>query len=171
MRRIAVIASASGNGKTTVGRALAERLSLPFVELDALVHGPDWEETPDEDVRNQLAPVLAGDSWVIDGNYHSKLGNSVLRRADAIVWLDLPIYVWFPRLLVRTFRRWYRREELWNGNREELRGVFWGQDSLIVWAFRSHFRRRKTWPKTLAEYPVIRLRSTEAVERFLESAE
>jgi shikimate kinase len=42
MRKIAVIASASGNGKTTVGRALAHQLDVPFVELDALVHGPGW---------------------------------------------------------------------------------------------------------------------------------
>src|SRR5262245_11349632 len=140
MRRIAVIASASGNGKTTVGRALAQRLELPFIELDALVHGPGWVETPDDQVRKQLAPVIAGEAWVIDGNYHSKLGNSVLRRADTIVWLDLPVYVWLPRLLWRTLRRWYRREELWNGNRESLGGVLWGKDSLFVWAFRSHFR-------------------------------
>ena len=171
MRRIAIIASASGNGKTTVGRALADRLALPFVELDALVHGPGWSEVPDQDVRNRLAPVLAGEAWVIDGNYHSKLGNSVLRRADAVVWLDLPIYVWLPRLIRRTFRRWYRREELWNGNREALSSVLWGRDSLFVWAFRSHFRRRREWPKTLAQYPVIRLRTTEAVQKFLESAE
>ena len=31
MRRVAVIASASGNGKTTVGRTLADRLGVPVV--------------------------------------------------------------------------------------------------------------------------------------------
>jgi shikimate kinase len=48
VRRVAIIASASGNGKTTLGRELAARLDVPFVELDALVHGPGWTETPDE---------------------------------------------------------------------------------------------------------------------------
>jgi SpoVK/Ycf46/Vps4 family AAA+-type ATPase len=42
LRRVAIIASASGNGKTTLGRALAKRLGVRFVELDALVHGPGW---------------------------------------------------------------------------------------------------------------------------------
>jgi adenylate kinase family enzyme len=51
MRKVVVIASASGNGKTTLGRQLAERLRVPFVELDALVHGPGWVETPDEELR------------------------------------------------------------------------------------------------------------------------
>ena len=46
MRKVAVIASASGNGKTTMGRELAQRMGVPFVELDAVVHGPNWTETP-----------------------------------------------------------------------------------------------------------------------------
>ena len=58
MRRVAVTASASGNGKTTVGRALAERLGAPFVELDALVHGPDWSEISNEELRRILEPIL-----------------------------------------------------------------------------------------------------------------
>ena len=40
IKRVAVISSASGNEKTTVVRQLAGRLGVPFVELDALVHGP-----------------------------------------------------------------------------------------------------------------------------------
>ncbi len=41
----------SGSGKTTVGRALAARLGLPFVELDAIFHQPGWTELPREDFR------------------------------------------------------------------------------------------------------------------------
>jgi Shikimate kinase len=48
VRRVAIIASASGNGKTTLGRQIAARLGVRFVELDALVHGPSWTETPDD---------------------------------------------------------------------------------------------------------------------------
>jgi adenylate kinase family enzyme len=31
----------SGSGKTTFAQELARRLDVPFVELDALHHGPD----------------------------------------------------------------------------------------------------------------------------------
>lgn len=105
MRRVAIVASASGNGKTTLGRELAQRLDVPFVELDALVHGPNWVQTPNDELRRLMEPVLAGDGWVVDGTYRSKLGDLVLRSADVVVWLDQPIAVWLPRLVRRTWRR------------------------------------------------------------------
>jgi adenylate kinase family enzyme len=167
VKRVCVLASASGCGKTTVGRALAERLGVPFVELDALVHGPNWTETPDDELRAKVAPIVASDGWVIDGSYSRKLGTLVLDGADTIVWLDLPVRVWLPRLVRRTARRLGRRERLWNDNRETIRGALWGRESLFAWAFRSHFRRRRLYPSELARYNVVRLRSQAAVDRWL----
>jgi adenylate kinase family enzyme len=167
MRRIAVIASASGNGKTRLARALAERLDVPFVELDALVHGPQWTETPDDELRALLEPIVASDGWVIDGTYFHKVGHLVVDGADLVVWLDLPVRVWLPRLVRRTFAR--RGEELWNGNRETLRTSFLGRESLVVWALRSHVRRRREWPSELAHLAVLRLRSQTDVDRFVSS--
>lgn len=170
MRRIAIIASASGNGKTTLARALAKRLDVQCIELDALVHGAGWVETSNDDLRARVTPILEQPAWVIDGVYQRKLGNLVLDAADTIVWLDLPILIWFPRLVRRTARRWLGREELWNGNRETLRGVLWGRDSLFGHAFRMHFQRRRELPDKLSGYPVKRLRTPADVERFLARA-
>ena len=169
-RKVAVIASASGNGKTTLGRELARRLGVPFVELDALVHGPGWVETPDDELRAEVEQILASDGWVIDGTYQRKLGDLVLRSADAVVWLDLPVRVWLPRLVRRTARRVGGRERLWNDNRESLLGAIWGRESLFVWALRSHVRRRREWPNALAAFPVVRLRTPSDVEAFLARA-
>lgn len=170
MRKIAVIASASGSGKTTVGRALAESLGVPFVELDALVHRSDWSETPDDELRALLVPVLAGDGWVIDGGYWRKIGDLVLSRADVVVWIDLPIHVWLPRLVRRTVRRLRGHEEIWNGNRETVRGAVWGRDALIPYALRAHHDSRRTYPARLVPYSVVRLRSQSAVDAFLSGA-
>jgi adenylate kinase family enzyme len=170
IRRVAVIASASGNGKTTMGRELAERMGVPFVELDALVHGPNWTETPDDLLAAQLAPVLASEGWVIDGTYRRKLGDRVLEAADVVVWLDLPIRVWLPRLVRRTAGRLIGREQIWNGNRESLRAALWGRDSLFGYALRAHFARRREWPAELRTFPVVRLRTTAGVQAFLTRA-
>jgi adenylate kinase family enzyme len=170
MRKVAVIASTSGNGKTTLGRELAQGLGVPFVELDALVHGPGWVETPDDELRAKVEPIVRSDGWVIDGAYRAKLGDLVLEAADVVVWLDLPVRVWLPRLLRRTARRVRGREELWNGNRETLANVIWGRDSLLVYAVRSHFRRRREYPEALAHWRVVRLRTPAEVERFLADA-
>jgi adenylate kinase family enzyme len=170
-RKIAVVASASGNGKTTLGRELAERLRLPFIELDSLVHGPGWVETPDDELRARVGPIVMSDGWVIDGAYQHKLGDLVLDAADLIVWLDLPIRIWLPRLVRRTWRRIRSREQLWNGNTESLASAVWGRESLLVWALRTHFRRRREWPGAFARRPVIRLGTPSAVDRLLAEAD
>lgn len=164
-----MIASASGNGKTTVARALAARLGVRCVELDALVHGPGWSELPDDDLRRLVEPIVATDGWVIDGVYRGKLGDLVLARADLVVWLDLPLRVWLPRLVRRTARRIVGREELWNGNRETLRGALLGRNALLPYALRAHADRRRRYPAELAAFPVARLRTTAEVDRFLAS--
>jgi adenylate kinase family enzyme len=165
-RRIVVIASASGSGKTTLGRALAAALKVEFVELDALVHGPGWTELPDDQLRARLIPILAADAWVIDGSYERKLGRTVFEASELVVWLDLPLRVWAPRLVKRSWRRWRRREQLWNGNCESLKSMFWGRESLFVYALRGHFRRRREYPEYLSRYNLKRLRTTAEVARF-----
>lgn len=170
MRRVAVVGSASGNGKTTLGRRLAEALDVPFHELDALNHGAGWVEATPSELQAAVAPIVAGDAWVVDGLYRGKLGTLVLDAADTVVWLDLPVRIWLPRLLRRTLRRLVTREELWNGNRESVRSAFLGREALVPFALRSHVRRRRTYPADLAPYPVVRLRTPRAVAAFLSEA-
>jgi adenylate kinase family enzyme len=174
VRRVS-IQGISGSGKTTLGRTLAERLALPYVETDALVHGPGWTETPDAELRAALEPVVTGEGWVIDNDYRRKIGTYVLEHADTLVWLDLPLHVCMGRLWRRTSGRIRRREELWNGNRESWRGAFWGRESLFVWALRKHVSQRRTMLELLARpelahLRVVRLRSPAAVESWLRVA-
>ena len=170
MKRVAVLTSASGNGGTTFSRELAARLGVPFHELDALFWRPGWRETPAEEFRALVEPIVAADGWVIDGSYPGRLGDLVLRNADLVVWLDLPMYVWLPRLLRRTLRRLLRREELWNGNRETLRNALFSRNSLLVFTLRWYRPRRRRYRERLASLPSTRLQSRAEAERFLNSA-
>ena len=170
MKRVNVKGT-SGSGKTTFGQELARRLGVPFVELDALHHGPNWAEPTDEEFRERVGAAIdaAPDGWVIDGNYDSKLGATVLGEADTIVWLDLPLRIKLGRLWRRTHYRIRNDVELWNGNKETWRNVLWGRDSLFGWMLRTHFRQRREWPQRFAGDPrFVRLRSDAEALAWLE---
>ena len=94
----------------------------------------------------------------------------MLEQADVVVWIDLPIHVWFPRLIRRTVRRMRGHEELWNGNRESLRDAIGGRDALIPYAIRMHFSRRRRYPTELARFTVVRLRTQAEVDAFVRGA-
>jgi adenylate kinase family enzyme len=168
VNRVAVVASASCSGKTTLGRELARRLDARFVELDALNHGPNWAQATPEELRARVEPLLEEPRWVVDGAYRSKLGDLVLERADLVVWLDLPRRVWLPRLVRRTLGRIVRREPLWNDNRESLWNGFFARESLLRFALRTYGRNRRRYPAELARFEPVRLRSPREVERWLE---
>jgi adenylate kinase family enzyme len=171
VQRVAVMGTTC-SGKTTLARALADRLELPYIELDALYWGPDWSEPEPEEFRSRVEPFVRGDAWVLDGNYTSKLGDLVLERADTLVWLDLPL----PRILWRTLSRTIHRitsgAELWSRNRETWRTAFLTRNSLFVWALRTHWRFRRKLPQRVAsdfaQLRLVRLRTPAQARQWLE---
>jgi adenylate kinase family enzyme len=141
-RRIVIIGN-SGSGKTTLADGIASRLSIPHIELDALHWEPNWTEAATEVFRARVAAALAGEAWVVDGNY-KKARDLIWPRADTVVWLDYSLPLIMRRVTVRTFGRWARREMLWGTNRESLRNTLLTRESIIWWAFtnyRPHRRR------------------------------
>lgn len=171
-RRISVV-GVSGNGKTTFARRLAAQLGVPYTELDALCHLAGWVEASDHDFRREVEAVMnRSQGWVLDGSYRWKLGDLVLRRADTIVWLDQPLSLVLRRLVTRAVRDIVTKRDLFNGNRQTWRFAFWGRESLVLYAIRAHFRRRREWPEEFSRFPtleVVRLRSPREVERWLQS--
>jgi adenylate kinase family enzyme len=169
---VAVIGG-SCTGKTTLSRELARLLGVPHVELDALHHDAGWQEAPAEVLQARVDAALdaAPDGWVADGNYHGKIGTSVVARADTVVLLDLPRRVALRRALWRTARRVVTRKELWNGNRETLRLAL-SRDSMVWWVIRQHGSYETKWLPRLApldRVSVVRLRSPREVRAWLQS--
>jgi|GEM_PF-2746343 len=75
MARRILVKGTSGAGKTTLGRTLAQHLGVPFVELDALHHGPNWTAASAAQLQARVRTQLNDEQgWVVDGNYDSKLG-------------------------------------------------------------------------------------------------
>ena len=171
--RIAVIGT-SGAGKTTIARALAERLGVRHVELDALFWLPDWQDRDRDEFRAGVIRILdEPGGWVLDGNY-SSIQDDVLERADSVVWLDLPMRTCVWRVTRRAVSRARRREVLWGTNREAWRNVV-GRNSLAWWVITTHGRRRRQTEARLgdpAQRPGIRVhrfRSTRAANAWVAS--
>jgi adenylate kinase family enzyme len=157
MERINVIGSA-GSGKSTLAAALAARLgaatardcgSPVVIELDALYWRPGWQPTPREEFRAVVEHALAGDRWIVCGNY-SNARDIVWRCADTIIWLDYPLRLTFSRLFRRTWQRIVTQEELWGGNRESWQTQFLSRDSLLWYVLRTHRRRQRDIAALLA---------------------
>jgi adenylate kinase family enzyme len=169
-RRIVVV-GISGNGKTTLGRRLAQQLGVPFTELDALMHQPGWVPAEPETFRREVEAVMErSDGWVLDGMYQGQLGDLVLRRADTLVWLDQPLPLVLRRLIKRVVKDIVTKRDLYNGNRQTWRYALFTRDSLVGFAIKSHFKRRREWPAGLGAPPnleVVRLRSPHEVELWL----
>jgi len=162
------VIGSTGSGKTTFSRALAQRLGVPHVELDALHWQSGWVMTPTDEVRERVAEVLAGGGWVVDGNYGSRLGTTVLEQADRIVWLDLPFRTAFWRLLRRTVRRARTGELLWGTtNRETFRAAFLSRDSILWYLLKTHRRGQRRRAELVAGHPRVRLRSAREIDRYL----
>lgn len=176
MERVVVIGT-SGTGKTTVARALADRLGVAHLELDAVHHLPGWRPLPTERFRDEIAHFLGRhDRWVVDGNY-AAVRDLLWPVADTVVWLDLSRARTMWRITTRSLRRVVTREVLWNGNRERL-GMLLSWDpeaSIIRWAWTTHARRRWEYPQLLSDprwgpLTCHRLRTPRQVARLVESA-
>ncbi len=145
-----VIVGTSGSGKTTLAAQVAAKLAIPHVEIDALHWGPNWTETPKDELQAKLFAATAGPSWVVDGNY-SKTRPVLWPRANTIVWLDYTLPVLLRRILRRTVGRVFLRQELWSGNREGFRQAFFSRDSIIYWVLTTYKRRRVEYPILFAQ--------------------
>jgi len=169
MERINVVGT-SCSGKTTLARAVARRLDLPCVELDALFWGPGWQPVPPDLFRSRVVDAIAPDRWVLDGGY-STVRAFIWERADTVVWLDYPMTVVLGRWARRTVARIRDGREFWprTGNRESLAHAF-SRGGLLWWILSTHGRRRRTMAEQLDARPsvrTVRLRSPAEAERWL----
>ncbi|MFE9117462.1 adenylate kinase [Streptomyces sp. NPDC007172] len=173
MRRVLVVGS-TGAGKSTLARALGERLDVPYHELDALhFAGPGWAEDPHFATR--VAEIAATSAWVLDSYGTPEVRPLLWERADTVLWLDYPRRVVMLRVLRRSLRRTVRRERIFNGNRETLTEWF-RPDHPARWAWSQYAPRRATLTALTTDpafTPLHTLRFTEprATRRWLSTLE
>ena len=93
-----------GSGKSTFARALAQETGLPLIHLDVHYWNPGWTRPSDDEWRERQRVLLAGEAWIIDGNYNETLALR-LERADTIIFLDTPWWLCASRAFVRGLRK------------------------------------------------------------------
>ncbi|MER6171630.1 hypothetical protein [Streptosporangium sp. NPDC001681] len=161
-----LISGISGSGKTTLAVALSTALKLPRFELDALHHGPGWGKRPE--FVSDVEAFSAGPRWVTEDQYHGALGDLLWRRADTVIWLDLPRSAIMLRVVRRSIVRAVTRRELWNGNRESFRDWL-DAGHPIRWAWSQYERRRDETADRINRHPdltVVHLRTSGEVRRW-----
>lgn len=85
-----LILGCPGAGKSTFARRLHAVTGLPLHYLDRLWHRPDRTTAAPEDFDRALAQILAGDRWIVDGNYLRTLERR-LQACDTVFFLDYPL--------------------------------------------------------------------------------
>lgn len=164
MNRILII-GCSGGGKSTLSRALHEKLDLPVIHLDVLWWKPGWVESTYDEFRPKVAEACAHESWIIDGNF-SRTFDIRMPRADTIIWIDQPRWLCLWRAFWRTTSQFGRnRPDLAPGCPEKYDWKFYK----FIWNY-----RRDSNPKIeqgIAQYgshaKAIRLRSDGEIAHFL----
>jgi putative MATE family efflux protein len=160
--RIAVLGG-GGVGKSTLARQLGAALGLPVVHLDRVVHGPGWARLADATVRDHLAPMLAGDRWVVDGTYQAASELS-LPRADIVLWIDQPTWL-------RLYRSWRKTRDHRGRPRADRPD---GCEEVFGWPYVVSILSFGRWSKpmerqigALARGPVVRLRGDRGIAELL----
>lgn len=98
-----VIGVSAGVGKSTFANQLGENLHIKVHHLDKLFWKPNWVEASREEFISVQEEIVKDEEWIIEGNY-SNTFESRLRKADTIIYLELPLYVCLYRVLKRRIQ-------------------------------------------------------------------
>lgn len=163
MERVLVV-GCSGTGKTHFSHRLAARTGLPLLHLDRYFWRAGWMQPDRETWRQQVGELVAGDHWILDGNYGGCL-ELRLARADTVFFLDLPRRLALLRVIRRTLAHLGRsRADLAEGCVERIDLGF----LKYVWSFRCKHRPRLTAALAQFQGHVVTFRNPAEIEAYLD---
>lgn len=102
IRRIVVV-GCGGSGKSVAARSLGRALGLPVIHLDTVFYDDEWNPLPQNQFEEEQRHLVAGQRWVIDGNYVSTMPIR-LAAADTVIVMDVST----ATALWGVFQRWWK---------------------------------------------------------------
>jgi len=97
------VVGSGGAGKSVFSEELGRRTGLPVIHLDRHHWKPGWIETPADRWSALLSDLVAGDQWIVDGNYGGTF-DIRFERADTVIVLGLPRWRCVAGALSRSVR-------------------------------------------------------------------
>jgi adenylate kinase family enzyme len=164
VQRVLVVGS-PGAGKSTLAAEIARRTGLPLIHLDQHYWRAGWVETSKLEWRSRVVELIAGERWIIDGNYSGTL-DLRLTRADTLIDLELPVWLCVARVIRRSIgARGRVRADMAEACPERLNLHF------LWWTLKYPFTSRRRIDRKIGRFGgrVIKLTSRRRVQRFVDS--
>jgi len=134
-----LVLGCGGSGKSTFSVRLEGAAGLKLYHLDSFYWKPGWNHTPEKKWIRVVKGLIRRNKWIIDGSYDGTL-DLRLKRAEAVVFFDLPRWVCLWRILKRRVQNMLGTHRLGmpEGCPERVYGTFvkW------VWNYRETNRPR-----------------------------
>ncbi len=165
------IFGASGSGVSTLGRALALELQIPFYDADDYYWkqtDPPFVEANPIDERKQLLKnaVVDNNSWVVAGTLVS-WGNSIQDEFDFAVYLSVPTEERLLRVKKRESERFGSRIEVGGDMHDaHLKFLDWAAQYDEGYMGGRSKPKHEAWIKTMT-FPILRIDGAISVEDAL----
>ncbi|MEM9356394.1 MAG: DNA topology modulation protein FlaR [Pseudomonadota bacterium] len=119
MKRIMVIGG-SRSGKSTLAQRIGAITGLPVIHVDKMYWKAGWVLREANETKRLVIEAAREETWILDGNNSSTFQQRA-DRADAIIFLDLPTWLRFTRVVWRTVAYYGRsRPDMTEGCTERL---------------------------------------------------
>lgn len=146
-----IIIGCSGSGKTTLAYKLGSKYNIRPIDLDNLYFedGFTSEKRPLEDFMKDVTTIAEQDNWIAEGMFYKHDIEEVLwRRADTVIWLNLPLWQTRARAWKRSLSRLIKRPRTPSGKPISRKHDF-GKYGVLRALKYIHAATRKNYPSLL----------------------
>jgi len=128
MKKIYIIGPV-GSGKTTLAKALSNKINIPMYELDKVVWDDDNGniKRSDEEIAKLFNDIIKNKEWIIEDVGRKKFYDGIY-NADIVYYINLSNFVIYKRCILRWFKQLLGLEKY--NYKPTLNGLF----EMLKWA-------------------------------------